>query len=32
MRISFFPVCEASELGLDIQLEDLDLIDSHCEW
>lgn len=31
MSISFFPICEAPELGLNTQLEDLDLMDSHCE-
>jgi hypothetical protein len=31
MRISVFPICEASELGLDSQLDELDLIDSRCE-
>jgi hypothetical protein len=31
MRVSFFPIRETTELGVNAQLEDLDSIDSHCE-
>lgn len=32
MRVSFFPICEAPKLGLNTELEDLDLMDCHGEW
>lgn len=31
MSVSLFPIRQVFELGLDAQLEDLDLMDSHCE-